>query len=335
MQGTRAPAAGRSGPLAPPPPAPPGAAAGGRLRALARLAKFEFVLDYYLSALVVLTALAPGDRLSADTWLTLALFVLGQVGVVSAVMVFDDINGYRDGSDQANYLGGDGTPLRPLERKPLLTGALTLRQAYAFGYGALAWGAVFWGTAALLAAHRPFWALAVTGAVLLTSCQYSWGLKFSYRGLGELLIAGCPMALVIAQYGFTAGHLPALVLVEATLFGLWQILVSAYSNTKDIDGDRAVGRSTVAVRTSETGNRRFIGALTGADLLLGLGGAALLGWAPWWSVLALLPLAALRIRQYRDFLRDGDALLARARGVRAFRTGVAGLLLVNIIHFTV
>ncbi|MGW6706416.1 UbiA family prenyltransferase, partial [Streptomyces sp. NPDC054956] len=307
---------------------------GGRLSALARLAKFEFVLDYYLSALIVVSALAPEARLAGDTWLTLGLFILGQVGVVSAVMVFDDINGYQDGSDRANYLGGDGTPLRPLERKPLLTGELTVRQAYWFGFLALLWGAVFWTAAAVTAQHRPVWALAVTAAVLLTSCQYSWGLKFSYRGLGEILIAGCPMALVIAQYGFTAGHLPALVLVEAGLFGLWQMLVSAYSNTKDIEGDRAVGRSTVAVRTSEAGNRRFIGALSGADLLLVCGGAALLGWAPWWSVAAMLPLAVLRVRQYSDFLRGKDALLARMRGVKAFRTGVAGLVLVNFIHFT-
>ncbi|MEU3961492.1 UbiA family prenyltransferase [Streptomyces buecherae] len=312
----------------------PGSPARGfasRLSAFARLAKFEFVLDYYLSVLVVVSALAAGAGLAGGDLLTLGLFLLGEIGVVSAVMAFDDVNGYQDGSDAANYLSEDGTELRPLQRKPLLTGALRLRQAQWFGYLSLAWGALFWSTSAAAAEHQPVWALVVTGLVLVSSWQYSWGLKLSYRGLGELLIAGCPMVIVIAPYGFVAGDLPALLLVEGVLFGLWQILVSAYSNTKDIEGDAAVGRSTVAVRASERGNRRFIGLLSAADVLLA-GTAAVVGWAPWWFVLAMLPLTALRVRQYVSFVRNGDALLARRRGVVAFRTGVACLILVNLIH---
>ncbi|UNS95726.1 UbiA family prenyltransferase [Streptomyces tubbatahanensis] len=312
----------------------PATGRAGWLRTYLRLSKAEFVLDYYLSVIVVMTAYAAsaGSGFVWESLLTVGLFMLGQFGVVSAVMAFDDVNGFRDGSDQANYVGADGEPLRPLQRKPLLTGALTPRQATWFGTLALLWGAALWTLAAVQAAHRPWWALLAAGLVLVTSWQYSYGLKFSYRSLGEVLIAGCPMVLVIAPYGYLDGHMPALVLVEAVLFGLWQILVSAYSNTKDISGDKAVGRSTVAVRTSDRGNRRFIGALTATDLLL-VPAAAAAGWAPWWAVAAMLPLAALRLRQYAAFLRGGDALLARRRGVSAFRTGIACLALVNLVHF--
>ncbi|WP_079127335.1 prenyltransferase [Streptomyces sp. TP-A0874] len=311
-------------------PARPGGPAS-RLRVYLRLAKASFLLDYYLSVAVVLTALVPHSPITGAVLLTVVLFMLGQLGVVSAVMSFDDVNGFLDGSDRANYVGADGEPLRPLERKPLLTGALTLRQATRFGFLALAWGVALWSITAAQAVHRPWWALAVTGLVLATSWQYSYGLKLSYRGWGELLIAGCPTAIVAAPYGYLSGHLPSLVLVEALLFGLWQILVSAYSNTKDIDGDGAVGRSTVAVRTSERGNLRFIGALTALDLLLICGPAAV-GWTPWWTAPVLLPVIALRLRQFTTFRRGGDALLARRRGVVAFRTGVACLVLVNLIQ---
>lgn len=312
----------------------PTAASGarGRFVAYARLAKFEFVLDYYLSMLVLWTALAGSVRFAPDTLTTLLLFLLGEIGVISAVMALDDVNGIKDGSDRANYLGTGGTPLRPLERKPLLTGALTVPQATRFGYLSLLWGTVFWTASALAAPERPVWALVVTGLVLFAGFQYSWGLKLSYRGLGEVLIMGCPLVIVVAPYGFVTGHLPALVLVQAVLFGLWQILVSCYSNTKDISGDAAVGRSTVAVHTSARGNLVFIGALSAVDLLLTVGASAV-GWAPWWFFAALLPEMALRLRQFTSFSRNGDALLARRRGVVAFRTGVAGIVLANLIHF--
>ncbi|QHY96167.1 1,4-dihydroxy-2-naphthoate octaprenyltransferase [Streptomyces sp. S4.7] len=310
----------------------PASGARGRFVAYARLAKFEFVLDYYLSMLVLWTALAGSVRFASDTWTTLLLFLLGEIGVISAVMALDDVNGIKDGSDRANYLGTGGTPLRPLERKPLLTGALTVPQATRFGYLSLLWGTVFWSASAFAAPERPLWALVVTGLVLFAGFQYSWGLKLSYRGLGEVLIMGCPLVIVVAPYGFVTGHLPAIVLVQAVLFGLWQILVSCYSNTKDISGDAAVGRSTVAVHTSARGNLVFIGALSAVDLLLTVGASAV-GWAPWWFFAALLPEMALRLRQFTSFSRNGDALLARRRGVVAFRTGVAGIVLANLIHF--
>ncbi|WP_242574720.1 UbiA family prenyltransferase [Streptomyces sp. NP-1717] len=329
--GVRPAAAGRPEPTGAP-AGRPASGARSRFVAYARLAKFEFVLDYYLSMLVLWTALAGSVRFASDTWTTLLLFLLGEIGVISAVMALDDVNGIKDGSDRANYLGTGGTPLRPLERKPLLTGALTVLQATRFGYLSLLWGTVFWTASAVAAPERPMWALVVTGLVLFAGFQYSWGLKLSYRGLGEVLIMGCPLVIVVAPYGFVTGHLPALVLVQAVLFGLWQILVSCYSNTKDISGDAAVGRSTVAVHTSARGNLVFIGALSAVDLLLTVGASAV-GWAPWWFFAALLPEMALRLRQFTSFSRNGDALLARRRGVVAFRTGVAGIVLANLIHF--
>ncbi|WP_119726924.1 UbiA family prenyltransferase [Thermomonospora amylolytica] len=297
----------------------------------ARLAKFEFVLDFYLALVVAWTALRPDARLDGVVLGTLVLYWLGQTGVLAAVMTLDDVNGVRDGSDQANYLGGSATELRPLRRKPLLTGALTVQQALRFGHLAIVWGALWWIVAAAVAPHQPAWVL-VTAALLLTlSVQYSWGLRLSYRGLGEALLLLSPAGFVVVPYGLAAGELPGLLLVEALLFGFGQLLIGAYSNTNDIEGDAAVGRRTVAVLTSPRGNRIFLGALTAANLLL-IALPSVTGWGPWWFAAALAPAAALRLRQYGSFLRTGDPLVARRRGVVTFRVTVACTVVANLLY---
>ncbi|MEV5355625.1 UbiA family prenyltransferase [Streptomyces sp. NPDC052693] len=302
-----------------------------RLGRYARLVKFQFVLDFLLALLIVWTAMEPGARLDGQVLLTLLVFAVGKVGVLSAVMTLDDVTGVKDGSDTANYLSDGNTELRPLKRKPLLTGELTVHQAQRFGYVSLGWGALWWLVAVLAAPHAPVWGVVVTTLLFVFSPQYSWGLKLSYVGLGELLLLFSATAFVLSPYSLTAGDLPALVLVEALLFGFGQLLISGYSNTQDIAGDAAVGRRTVAVMTSKRGNQVFLGALTAANLLVILGPYAA-GWIPGWFVVATVPLMALRLRQYVSFLRDGHALLARSRGVVVFRTTVACVLLFNVAH---
>lgn len=301
----------------------------GRVLPYTQLAKLEF-FDFYLSILVVWSLLPVTQRLAGENLLALSVFLIGEAGVVTAVMVFDDITGYLDGSDRANYLG-ERSGLRKLQRKPLLTGALTLSQAKLFGYASLTWGVVVWGIGILVAPHRPPWAVLLIALGIFTAVQYSWGIKFSYVGLGELLIAATPMIIVIAPYALVTGEITALVMTQALLFGLWQILVSSYSNTNDIEGDRTVGRSTVAARASKRGNRLFIGALTALDFAI-IGGSAALGYTPWWFPLAMLPVMALRLRQFVGFASNGNALLARRRGVNVHRVGVGALVLVNLVY---
>ncbi|MFF8608687.1 UbiA family prenyltransferase [Streptomyces sp. NPDC015346] len=311
---------------------PPASGVLRRIGVFARLVKFQFVIDFFLALVIVWTGMEPETRLDGHVLLTVLLFALGKVGVLSAVMTLDDVTGIKDGSDSANYLADDNTELRPLKRKPLLTGDLTVQQAQRFGQLSLVWGAVWWLVAVWQAPHTPVWALVVAGLLLVFSVQYSWGLKLSYIGLGELLLLFSASAFVLAPYGITVGELPALILVEALLFGFGQLLIAGYSNTKDISGDAAVGRRTVAVLTSERGNKIFLGTLTALNLLVILVPAAL-GWIPWWFALALLPLIAVRLNQYGSFLRNGHALLARSRGVVAFRVTVVCVVAFNVLHF--
>ncbi|MGH4005760.1 MAG: UbiA family prenyltransferase, partial [Pseudonocardiaceae bacterium] len=71
---------------------PAAAVRRAKMRAYARLAKLD-VFDYYLSALVVWTLLAPAARLDGQNLLTLAIFLLSEVCLIAALVAFDDVTG--------------------------------------------------------------------------------------------------------------------------------------------------------------------------------------------------------------------------------------------------
>ena len=153
----------------------------GSIRAYARLAKLD-VFDYYLAIPVVWTLVTTTDRLAVRVVATLALFLLGAVWVLASGVAFDDVTGYRDGSDAANY--GPDAPARRLARKPLLTGALTPRDAIRFAWCSAAIGTVLWGLAIAIAPYRPGWAIVATLVCLLISVQYS-SVSSSATGAGR------------------------------------------------------------------------------------------------------------------------------------------------------
>jgi 1,4-dihydroxy-2-naphthoate polyprenyltransferase len=297
----------------------------------ARLVKYKFVADFLLALVIVATLIGPSGLPSGTTVITLLLFAVGMIGVLSAVMTLDDVTGAKDGSDTANYVEAGGTDLRPIARKPLLTGELTVRQAQKYGYASLVWGAVWWAAAIVHTPHKPVWVIIITVLLLTLSVQYSWGLKFSYHGLGEAVLLFSASAFLIAPYGLLTGGLPAIVLVQGLLFGFGQLLIAGYSNTNDKQGDAEAGRRTVAVLTSAQGNRVFLGLLTCANILVILV-PTLLGTVPWLFLAVMSPFLLLRVRQYAGFLRSGDPLVARSRGIQAFRTTVGCVLVFNVLQ---
>lgn len=299
-----------------------------KIRSYTRLGKLD-VYDYYPSIAVALSAaLLPLSKLPPSTPAMCALFVVGSVFVIMAMVALDDVTGYRDGSDAANY--GPDDPLRNKLRKPLVAGTLTLREALGFGWGTAAVGALLWAAAVASAPHRPTWALVLIAVLFVVSLQYSYGLKISYHGFQELFIAGLGVALVVAPYGLAAGRFSWFVLVEGVLFGFGPLMFGVYSNTNDIPGDRAVGRPTVACLASPKGNAVFIGALSGAEFLLGAACSAT-GVAPWWFVLWMLPATALRARQYLIGFRGGDIMRARKLGFTVHRVSTALLIAANLL----
>ncbi|MFF1547980.1 UbiA family prenyltransferase [Streptomyces sp. NPDC058291] len=308
----------------------PAATAHGhsRLRTYARLGKLD-VYDYYLGIFLALTAaLFPAGAFTARQALVLAVFLAGEVAVLMAMVALDDVTGFRDGSDLANY--GPDNPLRSKARKPLVAGALTVPQALRFAWGCAAAGAVLWAGAAALAPHHPLWALVTAGALFAVSLQYSYGLKISYHGFQEVFLVALGAVLVIVPYGLVTGGFSGFLMVQAVLFGFGPLMFGVYSNTNDVAGDRAVGRPTVAALVSERGNAVFIAALSAAEFLIGAVASAT-GAAPWWFVLLMLPATALRARQYLTGFVRGDIMTARRTGFAVHRLSVVLMTVANVL----
>lgn len=311
--------------------APPARPLREQLGAYARLGKLAF-FDYYLSALVVWTLLPSAARDQLRVVAVLVVMSLGWVGVVVATVAFDDVTGYRDGSDALNYNPAQGAK-RSRSRKPLLDGRITLGHAIRFGWAAVAFGAAWLAVAIATAPHRPAWDIGLVAWVLVTSVQYSYGLKLSYRGGQELLMMISTGLTVLIPYGLITGQVTGAALVESALFGFFSLLVPVYSNMNDIVGDRSAGRRNLATMLSPGSYRAMLAALTCAEygLVIAAAGA---GFLAAWYPAALFPLAVLRISQMRAGLLRGDPLTARKRGIQAHRLGVVLLIVANLIAFT-
>lgn len=300
----------------------------GRLWAYSKLAKLAF-FDYYLSALVVWTLLPPDLRTDPRALLVLLLCTLGWLGTVAATVAFDDVTGYRDGSDARNY-DPEQEALRDRARKPLLDGHLTVTAAVRFGWASVGLAVLALGTAVLTAPHRPLWAVLLVPTVLLLGANYSYGLKLSYRGFQEVVILTTTGLTIAIPYGLATGRSTGLVWLLTYLFGLWSLMVSVYSNLNDVAGDRAAGRRSLAVRAPRRVYRGVIVALTVSEpaaILLALA----LGAIPAWYPLFLLPVLWLRARQLRTGLGQDNPLGARKLGVKAHRRGVLVVLVATLL----
>ncbi|MFF6794215.1 1,4-dihydroxy-2-naphthoate octaprenyltransferase [Streptomyces filamentosus] len=307
---------------APPPPA------DGRLTTYARLGKLD-VYDYYLGTFIALSAVAlPLGSLTGRTAALFGVFLVGQVFLLMAMTAFDDVTGFRDGSDITNY--GPDHPLRNVRRKPLVSGALTVPEALRFAWGCAASAALLFAVTAALAPHRPAWTGIGLVVLWVVTLQYSYGVKLSYHGFQEVYLVALGFALVILPYGMVTGQATGFLLVQAVLFGFGPLMFGVYSNTNDVEGDRSVGRPTVAALTSERGNARFIGALSLAEFLT-IATASAVGVAPWWFVLLMLPASLLRLRQYLLGFRTGDIMRARRTGFAVHRLGVVLMIAGNLL----
>ncbi|MFD6098245.1 UbiA family prenyltransferase [Nocardiopsis flavescens] len=313
------------------PPAPAGAPATAPARrpgpgVYARLAKLDIV-DYYIGLPLVFAMTLPLLGPGPDTLGFLLLVLLAEVAVVAAMVSFDDVTGYRDGSDAANY--GSDAARRRLARKPLVAGTLTEPQALRFGRAATVASVLLWTAVVALAPHRPLWAVVGAALCLVASVQYSWGLKISYRGFQEVFLVGLGVGWVLVPYGLLVGHVDGFVVVQAIVFGGGPMIFGLYSNTNDADGDRSAGRITVAARVSPRTNAAFIIGITLLETLL-VTGSHLLGIAPWWFPAALLPVIALRaVQLYTGFVL-GDILRARRTAIHTHRVTVVLLIAANL-----
>jgi 1,4-dihydroxy-2-naphthoate octaprenyltransferase len=163
-------------------------------------------------------------------------------------------------------------------------------------------------------------AAAIAAAVLYTGGPRPYG----YVGLGELavllffgVVATCGSAYV------QLGRVPASALVASVPVGLGAVALLLANNVRDLDGDRAAGKRTLAVRLGRDRARDLFAAVVAGIFLA----AALLGLArpPVLVTLAALPLAVGPVRLVRR-RSDGPGLLAALAGTARLQLAV-GLLL--------
>ncbi|MEV7181181.1 UbiA family prenyltransferase [Kitasatospora sp. NPDC093679] len=297
-------------------------------RAYARLAKLD-IYDYYLSVPLVAAMVLPGGSAAtaATSLAVLLLFLGGEIAMSAAMCTFDDVTGYRDGSDEVNY--GPDAPARRLARKPLIAGTLTEPQAIRFGWLSTAACALCWLAALALAPARPLWAVAGVLALTVFGFQYSWWLRISYNGFQEFFLAALGWLFVLPLHGLLTGRFDAFVAVQALVFGLGPLLFGVYSNTNDIPGDRAVGRRTAAVLLPPRGNALFVAGCSALEAALVVG-SAVAGVAPWWFPLVMAPVLVLRVRQWHRGFVEGQVLLARRLGIHLHRLSCALLVAVDL-----
>lgn len=294
----------------------------------ARLGKLSF-FDYYLCIFVVVSALSADVLGRWWTWLVVAALMIGYIGLVAATAAFDDISGFMDGSDAKNYLD-DPQFLRKASLKPLIMQEMTLSHARRFAWLALTVGVVGVTAGFMGAPHHPWWLIVYVVAASFLGVQYSWGLNLSHVGGQELILFFGVGSSVFVGYVLLAGEFTVLIAIESILFGLWALMVSIYSNINDLEVDRRNSRVNLATKTSSTTYARVISALMlleFAVVVIPVVG----GWISPWILVSLLPLYGLRVQQYRIGIIGSDPLRARLYGIAIHRTGVALIVIGNVV----
>jgi 1,4-dihydroxy-2-naphthoate polyprenyltransferase len=203
--------------------------------------------------------------------LALLVTVALQLGVNYANDYSDGIRGTDDARVGPLRLVGSGLA-RP---KQVLAAALIC-----FAIGALAGLAVVEITGA-------WWLLFVGAASIAAAWYYTGGrYPYGYLGLGELFVfVFFGLVAVTGTVYIQAGSVSITTWWTAIAIGALACAILVANNLRDIDGDRASGKRTMATRLGDRNTRWFfVGLLTVATL--GVVGVA--ANSSWWALLGLL-----------------------------------------------
>jgi 1,4-dihydroxy-2-naphthoate polyprenyltransferase len=221
--------------------------------------------------------------------LALVVALALQVGVNFA-------NDYSDG-----IRGTDADRVGPLR----LVGSGLARPAAvrAAAFASFAVAAVAGLVVVLLTGH--WWLLAVGAASVLAAWYYTGGRRpYGYRGLGEAFVFVFFGLVAVGGTGYVqTGHLTVALLLTGVWVGALTTAILVANNLRDLRGDAASGKLTLATRLGDRRTRSFYVALVAVSAL-GLGGVAALTTP--WALLGLLPLLLL--------VRPCRAVLAGAVG---------------------
>jgi 1,4-dihydroxy-2-naphthoate octaprenyltransferase len=206
---------------------------------------------------VAASGLAAFDDGSSPLRALLALVVALalQVGVNYA-------NDYSDG-----IRGTDAVRVGPLRLvgSGVAPPAAVKRAAFAcFGLAAVA-GLV------LVVLTGQWWLLAVGAACVLAAWYYTGGKRpYGYRGLGEVFVfVFFGLVAVCGTYYVQTGRVSVAALLTGVWVGALACALLVANNLRDLEGDRAVGKRTLATRLGDRGTRIFyVSLVRGAALVV-------------------------------------------------------------------
>lgn len=191
-------------------------------------------------------------------WLYAACALGGAILIQIATNFINDALDFRKGTDTAERIG----PTR-VTQAGLLSDVAVMRASYV----CLA-GAALFGVPLVI---RGGWPLLVIGLLsILLSYGYTGGpYPLAYHGLGELFVllffgviaVGGTYYVLTLRYG---GE----VLTAGVAAGLLSVAILAINNLRDLDGDRASGKNTLAVRLGARAARAEIAAAATVPFLL-------------------------------------------------------------------
>jgi 1,4-dihydroxy-2-naphthoate octaprenyltransferase len=202
------------------------------------------------------------------------------------------------------------------------SGAATARQVLvaavlAFGVAALA------GLA--LAAMSSWWLVAVGAVCIAAAWTYTGGpLPYGYRALGEVFVfVFFGLVAVVGTAFVQTGSVDGLAVAASVPVGLLIVAILVVNNLRDIAGDAAVGKRTLAVLMGERGTRLTFAAL----VVVAFAGVVAIGVVRPWALLGLLAVP-LAVPPVRTVLSDGrgPALIGALQGTGLLTLG-AGVLL--------
>jgi 1,4-dihydroxy-2-naphthoate polyprenyltransferase len=182
-----------------------------------------------------------------------------------------------------------------------------------------------------LAALSSWWLVAVGAVCIAAAWTYTGGpLPYGYRALGEVFVfVFFGLVAVVGTTFVQTGTLPGLAFAVAVPVGLLIVAILVVNNLRDIHGDAAVGKRTLAVLLGERATRILFAGL----FVVAFGVIAAVGIARPWALLGLLA-APLAVPPARVVLSGGRGpALIRAlqgTGLVTLATGVllgAGLAL--------
>ena len=231
--------------------------------------------------------------------LALVVSVALQIGVNYA-------NDYSDGvrGTDADRVG----PMRLVGSGAASPGIVKRAAFGCFGIAALA-------GLAIVVLTQLWWLLAVGVACILAAWYYTGGKRpYGYRGLGEVFVFVFFGLVAVTGTTLVQAHrVPWSALSAAVAIGSLACAILVANNLRDLDGDRAAGKRTLATRLGDRGTRLFYLALLG---VAAVGVVVVAGFVGWWCLLGLV------------------FLLPSIPAVRAVLTGATGRELITILKTT-